>query len=229
MAFGLALQVAQLDIRTAACAATGCPSLFAINGTGLEAGATWIPSMQSFRVGASGTTKIIGGNVTATNCDPNNCDGYILPEAVRVPWRVAIGGAYRLAGTEWNQLVKQHWRDERALTVVADFVLTGASANGYGLDAFAEQQLERSGSSVVWSVRGGAEYEWLPGRLRVRGGSYWEPGRFDGVGGRIHGTFGVEGRVFEFWLFGRRRGRITLTGDLARNFTNLGISIGFWH
>ncbi|MGE5182384.1 MAG: hypothetical protein ACM31C_10000, partial [Acidobacteriota bacterium] len=66
-------------------------------------------------------------------------------------------------------------------------------------------------------------------RLRVRGGSYWEPGRFEGVSGRLHGTFGIEVRVFEFHAWGRRRGRITLTEDAAAGYNNVGLSIGFWH
>jgi hypothetical protein len=224
---GLALLVAQFDMLP--CTSGSCVSQFAISGAGLEAGATYAPRMQSFRFGAAGTTKIIGGNVTATNCDPDNCGGYTLPETVRVPWRIAVGGAYRYAQSEWNQLVGGNFRDEPAVTVVADLVVTGNSRNAYGLDAFAQNELERSGSTWAWSLRGGAEYEWLPGRLRVRGGSYWEPGRFDGVSGRLHGTFGIEVRVLEFYAWGRRRGRITLTGDLASRYNNLGISIGFWH
>jgi len=226
-AVGVAFQLAQFDMKP--CADGNCISQFTISGAGLEGGATYAPRMESYRFGASGTTKIIGGNVTATNCDPDDCGGYILPEAVRVPWRIAVGGAYRFAESEWNQLVGGNFRDEPAVTVVADLVVTGNSPNAYGLDAFAQNQLERSGSTWAWSLRGGAEYEWLPGRLRVRGGSYWEPGRFDGVSGRLHGTFGIEVRVFEFYAWGRRRGRITLTGDLASRYNNLGISIGFWH
>ncbi len=227
IAIGLAVEIPELDIQP--CTSGSCSSLFSITGGGLEAGATYIPRWQSFRIGAAGTTKIIGGNVTANNCDPNNCDGYTLPEVVRVPWRVAVGGAYRFAESEWNQLVGGDFRDEPSLTVVADLVVTGSSANAYGLDAFAWNELQRSGSSIVWSLRGGAEYEWLPGRLRVRAGSYWEPERFEGVAGRLHGTFGIEVRVFEFHAWGRRRGRITLTGDLADRYNNVGISVGFWH
>ena len=51
----------------------------------------------------------------------------------------------------------------------------------------------------------GASFEALPGRLRVRGGGYWEPGRFEGVGGRGHATFGLDLRVLEFRLFGVRQ------------------------
>ena len=91
------------------------------------------------------------------------------------------------------------------------------------------QELQRSGEHSSFSLRGGVEYEWLPGRLRLRGGSYWEPGRFERVGGRLHGTFGIEVRVFEANVWGRRRGRITLTGDVAERYRNVGVSIGFWH
>jgi hypothetical protein len=229
IAAGLAIAVGQLDIKPA-CATAGCGSLFQIQGGGLEAGATYIPRWQSWRIGAAATSVIVGGNVSAGSCpDPNNCDGLTLPQEVHVPWRASIGGAYRWAESEWNQLVGGDFRDEPSVTVTADLLVTGSSPNAYGLDAFGRNELERSGSHTSWSLRGGAEYEWLPGRLRVRGGSYWEPGRFDGVSGRLHGTFGIEVRVFEFQAWGRRRGRITLTGDLATGYVNGGLSAGFWH
>ena len=140
-----------------------------------------------------------------------------------------IGGAYRFSETAWNQLVGGIFRDEPSLTLAADLVLTGASPDGYGVEAFGMNQLQRSGRHIATSVRAGAEYEWLPGRLRLRAGSYWEPQRFDGVGGRLHGTFGADVRVFEFQLWGRRRGRIGLTGDIAAAYRNIAVSVGFWH
>ena len=109
------------------------------------------------------------------------------------------------------------------MTFAADLVITGPSANAYGLDAFgAARARSAPAGTSSWSLRGGAEYEWLPGRLRLRGGSYWEPGRFEGVSGRLHGTFGIEVRVFEFDVWGLRRGRITLTGDVASRYQNVG-------
>ena len=89
--------------------------------------------------------------------------------------------------------------------------------------------LQATGQHVGVSPRVGAEFEWLPGRLRVRAGSYWEPARFADVNGRIHATLGIEARAFEFSLFGPRRGRITLTGDVASRYNNVGLSVGFWH
>jgi hypothetical protein len=228
IAIGTGFQLASFSIAPD-CTTSECKALFTIQGVGLEAGATYIPRWQSWRLGASVSSAIIGGNVVANNCDPNDCYGLVLPTEVRSPWRFAVGGAYRFADSTWNQVVGGNFRDEPAVTVAADLVVTGPTADGYGLDAFAQNQLERSGSNTVLSLRGGAEYEWLPGRLRVRGGSYWEPGRFDGVSGRIHGTFGIEVRMFDFQLWGQRRGRITLTGDVAHRYNNLAISIGFWH
>ena len=212
----------------------GGPNLFRISGAGAVAGATWVPRMQDFRVAAGVESAINGGQVDST-CDPLNCRGYILPDHVEVPARMIVGGAYRLAETRWNQLVGGGYRDEPSLTVAADLVITGASPNGYGIEAFGLQRLQRSGEHVAVSVRGGAEYEWLPGRLRVRAGSYWEPRRFErlaGFGstaGRIHATFGADVRVFEFQLWGRRRGRFGITADLASRYKNVALSLGFWH
>ena len=228
MAFGLDVQSAIFEV-TPDCSGTGCQTLFSINGGGAEVGATWIPHLESFRIGGAFSSAIAGTTVSVANCDPASCDGFILPSGVVAPEHVTIGGAYRFAATPWNQLVHTPFRDEPSVTTLLDVVVTGPSANAYGLDAFGIHELERSGQHYAVSVRGGAEYEWVPGRLRVRGGSYWEPARFEGVSGRLHGTFGIEVRALEFQLWGLRRGRITLTGDIAAGYRNLGLSIGFWH
>jgi hypothetical protein len=204
-------------------------ALFGITGVGLLAGVTWLPAMESFRAGLAVESGIVGGSVSTSACDPSNCQGYILPRAVEASGRLIAGGAYRWAATAWNQLVPRKFRDERSLTAAVDLVFTGSSENGHGIEAFGMQELQRSGRTPTVSIRGGAEFEWLPGRLRVRAGSYWEPGRFDGVGGRVHATLGADVRVFEFHLFGLRRGRISGTADLAARYRNLAISIGFWH
>jgi hypothetical protein len=207
--------------------------LFDISGTGLLAGATWTPSLQDFRIGVALEGRIDGGEVTTESCDPENCmldggPGYILPNRVESSPRLGIGGAYRWAPTRWNQLVESDFRDEQAVTVAADVWVTDRTQNGYGIEKFGMQELQRSGRHVSVGARVGGEVEAIPGRLRLRAGSYWEPERFDTVGGRLHATFGIELRVLEFPFFGRRRGRIGLTTDIASRFRNIALAIGFW-
>ncbi|MDB4959277.1 MAG: hypothetical protein JWO36_6846 [Myxococcales bacterium] len=229
-AIGVSVTNAQFELKPN-CTTAGCQSLFTISGPGFEAGATWIPRRESLRVAAAVSSAIAGGSVVASSCpDLANCDGFILPSTVVSPWRIAGGGAYRWAETAWNQQVGGWFRDEPSLTLAADLVVAGPSENAFGLEAFGTKQLQRAGLHATYSVRAGAEYEWVPGRFRVRAGSYWEPSRFEGISGRIHGTFGVEVRVLQFWLWGSlRRGRISLTADLASQYRNIGLSIGFWH
>lgn len=226
-AIGISAQTAVFALSPD-CTGPGCESLFEVSGGGLELGATWVPREQSFRVGASIASPIAGGAVKG--CDPMDCVGWILPEKVVSPWRLAVGGAYRFAPTHWNQLVPGYFRDEKSVTVAADLIVTGSSENAFGLEAFGQHELQRAGRHPTLGVRVGAEYEWVPGRFRVRGGSYWEPGRFVGVSGRLHATFGIEVRVLELWFWGSmRRGRISLTTDVAQNYRNGGLSVGFWH
>ena len=230
MAFGIAAQYAEFDLQKS-CQGFGCgTTMFSIQGAGLEAGWTWIPRLQSFRIGAAASSHVIGGKVVADQCqDKTNCEGYILPDTVTSPGRFVAGVAYRTSETAWNQLVGGTFRDEPALTLAADLAITGSSDHAYGLEAFGLHQLQPTGRHYAFSPRLGAEWECLPGRLRLRAGSYYEPERYDGVPGRWHGTFGLQVRAFEFHAWGRRRGSITLTGDLAARFQNVGISIGFWH
>ncbi|HEX3476259.1 MAG TPA: hypothetical protein VHT91_14635 [Kofleriaceae bacterium] len=206
------------------------PALFSISGSGLVAGATWLPHGESYRLGGAIDDAIDGGEVQPGQCDdPENCMTYILPARVRSPARLVAGAAYRWAPTAWNQQVTTPFRDEPSLTLAADLVVTGATASGAGVEAFGMHELQPSGRHTVVSVRGGAAYECLPGRLRLRAGSYWEPGRFDSVSGRAHATFGIDLRVLAFQLFGERRGRISLIGDVADRYRNVAVDIGFWH
>ena len=211
----------------------GEQEMFNISGAGLIAGATWLPRMENYRVAAALETPIIGGEVSTEACDPSACmlgtSTYILPNQVEASARAGVGGAYRWAETAWNQQVHPLYRDERAVTAAVDLWLTGSSKNGYGIEKFAVQELQRSGRHANVGARAGVEVEAIPGRLRLRAGTYWEPERFSGVGGRLHGTFGIEGRVFEFQLWGLRRGRVGITTDIAARYRNLALSIGFWH
>jgi hypothetical protein len=208
-------------------------TLFDINGGGLFAGATWIPALENFRLATVVESPIVGGNVTASECDPTACvigdSTYILPNQVESSARFGAGGAYRWAETAWNQQVKAHYRDERSVTAAADVWVTGASKRGFGIEKFAEQQLQRSGGAANLGARFGVEVEAIPGRLHVHAGGYWEPARFERAGGRMHGTFGIEGRVFEFELWGIRRGRLGITTDIASRYRNIGLSVGLWH
>ncbi len=203
-------------------------ALFQVTGAGLIAGATWLPKHRSFRIATAWESPILGAEVSSA-CDPMNCEGFILPERIASPWRVIAGGAYRFAETEWNQLVGGTFRDEPSLTLAADLVVAGSTKDAYGIEAFGMQQLQRAGQHTAVSLRVGAEYEWLPGRLRWRAGGYWEPQRYAGVSGRAHVTFGAELRVFDFHLWGRRRGRLSFTGDVAERYRNVALSVGFWH
>ncbi|MEO8706399.1 MAG: hypothetical protein ABI867_40590, partial [Kofleriaceae bacterium] len=185
--------------------------LFAITGAGLAVGATWVPRGQSFRLAAAAESRILSSEVATQTCDPMNCQGHMLPEEIVSPGRTILGMAYRWGPTPWNQQVPARFRDEASVTLAADLVITGSSTNGNGIEAFGRNELQPSGRDYAFSPRAGAEVEALPGRLRIRGGSYWEPGRFEGVGGRIHGTFGFDLRALEFRLWGIRRGRLGAT------------------
>jgi hypothetical protein len=206
-------------------------ALFRISGPSLEAGWLWRPPARRFRLGADVALPVRGAaELTVDGCDPLDCEGYVLPERVAVPWMIAIGGAYRFADSAWNQRVGGEFRDERSLLVAADLVVHGRVPDGHGVEAFARGVLQPSGRRTVVSPRIGVEAEPLPGWVRLRVGSYWEPGRFDDVGGRLHGTAGADLRVLSFRLFGTTyRPQVSLVADRAAGYGNAGVSVGLWH
>jgi hypothetical protein len=211
-------------------------TLFSINATSLEAGAVWKPADLDLRVGAAVTFPASDTETGVENCDPDDCFGLILPERLEVPWAVVAGVGLRfLAAERWNRKVPgKKWLDEKYLLVAADVVVTGSVDDGHGIEAFSRNQLQVSGDRAVVSVRAGVEYEWIPGRLRLRGGSYYEPGRFrdpagEVIGGRPHLTSGLDVRFWQFKLWRwRYRLRASLIFDVASRYANGGLSVGFW-
>jgi hypothetical protein len=199
------------------------------NGTSLEAGVVLAEPGRFTRWGARFSLPVRGSDLSA-NCDPSACDGLILPERAVAPWEMAVGVARRLAPTIWNHTPERRFADERGLIVTADLVFSGAVDDATGVAPFSVGVLQPSGRHFSASLRMGGEYEWLPGWVRLRAGTYWEPGRFDGASGRVHGTAGLEVRLFafEFWDV-ERRVALSFAGDAAHHYGNAGLSIGFWH
>jgi hypothetical protein len=115
--------------------------------------------------------------------------------------------------------------------VAADVVVTGGTDRGAGIEAFVAHRLQASGRDRVdVSLRVGAEHEIAPGWVRIRAGSYYEPGRFSGVEGRLHGTMGFDLRLLSVCFWGDRyRLRLSFAADAARQYANVITSIGFWH
>ena len=222
---GIGLRLGGLNVFTL----TGSNQLFTQAGLSGEGGVVWLPKGERFRLAFSGGLPIYTGAMQFTNCDPNDCYGYILPNEAIGPWIATLGGAFQFAHSAWNERVNQTYRDERQLTVAVDLSFTGAVPNGYGLEAFAAQQLQQSGRSTTVTPRFGAESEAIPGWLRLRAGTYLEPTRVPETDARWHATGGFEVRIVAFHLLRQER-RVQVSGvaDVASRFQNVAVSIGFW-
>ena len=226
-----------LGIRSAALELTdpgSQDSLFEVRGDAAEAGILYAPGWRSHRVGLRGALAVQSA-AQVGSCDPMSCRGHILPGRAVAPWQLDGGWSWRLGDSEWNVPSEQglspgSFRDEKSITLTAELRVMGPLTHASGIEAFGDGLFQRSRDHVTLSPRTGVEWEWLPGRLRLRAGSYWEPSRFDGVTGRAHGTAGAELRLFVFRLFGQeRRLALSVASDLARHYANGGLSFGFWH
>lgn len=217
---GGALNVYTLDTRQ---------TLFTRAGASGEAGGVWIPRERSFRLAASGALPVYTGAVSY-GCDPADCVGYLLPRSAIVPWSVTLSGAWRVGPSPWNHRVPGAYRDERQLTLAVELSVMGGVDNGFGMEAFAAKQLQRSGREISLTPRLGVEAEVIRGWLRLRTGTYREAARFEETTGRWHLTAGFESRLFAFHLAGHeRRVSVSAAGDLAGRYKNAGISVGFWN
>jgi len=127
-----------------------------------------------------------------------------------------------------------HYRSlsRRYFLVSTELRLVAPVPNAIGPDAFLDQELRPKGGSTTVSFHLGVETEPWENRLKVRAGTYVEPGRNAGASPRPHGTFGFDVRLFDWdpldtgspWSF-----RAGMTFDGAPDYFNWGIGLGFWH
>lgn len=85
-------------------------------------------------------------------------------------------------------------------------------------------ETERVGHTSEFAPRIGVEHDTVPGMIRLRAGVYGEPSPFDGRPARPHVTGGFEVFVLRYW----EDWALTASFDLARRYTNVGLSVGFW-
>jgi hypothetical protein len=97
--------------------------------------------------------------------------------------------------------------------VASDLLFTASSANAVGVESVLAQKVQPVGTHDTVGVRLGSELETVPGRLRLRLGSYYEPSNYAGVSSRMHVTGGFAVRVFHTSIWGDYDWALTATVD----------------
>ncbi|HVY31448.1 MAG TPA: hypothetical protein VHB79_33070 [Polyangiaceae bacterium] len=221
-------------------------------GVGYEAGAIWKPTAKQYRIGAAFKSAADAKVPSASD----------QTSTIHVPWELAFGAAYQFGAKPLNPrfvTAKQMARDENGgveptvaqikqaerglyeayqavdtyyLLVSTELLVLESSSHG-GFDQYWSEGERQPIEGVILSPRLGLESEVVPHILRVRAGSYYESPLVGGTTGRLHGTTGLDVRLFSWSVFGLLEPfdywRLSLAVDGAREYLNTGISIGFWH
>jgi hypothetical protein len=121
------------------------------------------------------------------------------------------------------------------LLVTTSLMISGTVDNAVGIESMIDRMVQRSGQRLSISPHLGLETEIIPNWLRIRGGSYIEPSRFDSnqKGARVHATFGFDTKLFAWDVFGAwppdAEWRFGASLDASRSYLSGGISVGLWH
>ncbi|HSI03749.1 MAG TPA: hypothetical protein VLC93_04705 [Myxococcota bacterium] len=203
------------------------------SGSAIALGVVVRPHGQPLRLGLS--TRLRTDATRDGGGDNAQVGENYIPDALEAPWQIAGGVAWsfgdkplnlrnsfgdsRLINEELDQLRRSY------ITVAADLVVIGPGGGATGRGAWIAREEQTAGRAASLSLHVGAESEFWPNQMRGRIGSYYEPSRFDAADGRIHGTIGFDFRLLELiWVW-----RLSGVFDYARDYRNLGVSIGFWH
>jgi len=210
--------------------------------SGLSGGAyglLWAPVGRPWRVGLTGRFP-----VRMTQDRAKDWSGLTvaqvgdvpIPAAIVLPWSVGLGGSWIWGPRPRNPrpsfgvmplppgAVNHDALPRPYLMASADVLVTGATADGIGAQAWLAGVYQRSGATPSLHARAGIESEIWDDRLVLRAGTYFEPSRFDDRVGRVHGAVGLDLRV----TLGLKW-RVGLYGDWAKGWSNTGLGLGFWH
>ncbi len=220
---GIGLHTLAYDLNTAT-AGVGALAL------GAGANVLWRPPGQRWRVGASLRMPQAARVFDDVGGLPPN-----LPEAVVEPWRFTLGGAWWIGEGLFNQRIPSTEGDEGnppaidGMLLTTDVVLVvprkvdGRDAGG--LEAFFEGRTQVVNPRPTLGLRIGTETEPIADRVRLRGGLWLEPSRFEGITPRLHLSGGLDLRLFN--LYGRHI-RGSIAADFAYDYRIVSLSVGFW-
>ena len=193
-----------------------------LSGIGWNAGGVWNPERGPFRLGVAYSSSIRSHqSLDSTGGAPVTVNGLIIPQQVILPATLGVGVSYAFDSAPF-------WKNHKLL-VASDLLVTAPSDNAVGVESVLAQKIQPVGTERTTSIRLGAELETLPGRLRLRLGSYYEPSNYEGVPSRMHLTGGFEVRIFHSSILGEHNWSLTTTVDSARDYVNVFISLGFWY
>lgn len=213
--------------------------------TGVAVDMLYRPHGRAYRVGVTVRPEVVA------DWDPKEGQSPVLAgrtlfAAVVSPAVLSLGASWRLGeGSErYNRLSPAARRqliiEGDALPVPAEEAkelpagrwlisaqvdLISGADNAVPVRTFASTaEPETVGRGAEFAPRVGVEHDTVPGMIRLRAGVYAEPSPFEGRPMRPHVTGGFEVFVLRYW----DDWAITASFDLARRYTNVGLSVGFW-
>ncbi|HYP98498.1 MAG TPA: hypothetical protein VER96_07485 [Polyangiaceae bacterium] len=133
-----------------------------------------------------------------------------------------------------REIERQHLAMNRFyLQFSGSMLVSGSVDAAVGIESLLTQKVNRSGQSVVSSPRVGAECGIVPEWVKLRAGSYLEPTRFETSDMRVHGTAGIDIKLFRWSVFGAwpddYMWRLGLAGDASTRYYTFGLSLGGWY
>lgn len=205
-----------------------------ITGGGSRVGLLWIPDALPVRLGLVARTSFDAQSITEDSTIPVGR----TPRSVYIPAQVVLGASYMWGERDYNP---QHtWglpvleravpqsspNGRRYLLFASDLVITGASpSDTVSMRRFLTGVSDPAGRDTTAGLRFGAEAEVVDNWLVLRSGYYFEPTRTDIVRGRHHFTGGLAVRI-PFPVYDLRANGVF---DVARDYSNVGVGMGFWH
>jgi hypothetical protein len=193
-----------------------------LSGTGWDVGVLWNPRRGPWRFGMTYSSSIRSDQTLDTSDDTVvTVNGLIIPKQVILPASLGLGASYAVDSAPF-------WKQHKWL-VTGDLLFTASSANAVGVESVLAQKIQPVGTDDTLGVRLGSELETIPGRLRLRLGTYYEPSNYQGVSSRMHVTGGCEVRLFHTSIWGEYDWSLTATVDSARDYLNVLVAIGFWY
>ena len=197
------------------------PRSFKLRGIGYGAGVLFHPGRGAWRFGAAYNSAVSSDErLVVAGTEPVKVGNLIVPEGVWQTDILSLGLAHE-TNSFWG------WRGHPGLAS-GDIRFFGRSpSNAQGSAAFVTQTVRPVGQKLIATLHGGLEAEVVPGRLRLRAGTYREPSRYEGISARQHITGGFEIRLFPI-PYVTRDASLSYAVDYTSRYQVYSLSLWLW-